>query len=160
MVELHRAPAKAPATHSNGSSWLTRPRFRLQRKRTTQRIQTEQGIRPRNQRHFRNRHARNQIPAHHVAKGLIHPDPVHVDGKSLWGPQQRGGRIAPKVDVRLYRVTLRFIDVHTAKAPIDQVRKIESSRALEILHRQRLHRSRYLVERQFHARQRSDPHDV
>ena len=77
--------------------------FGLQGQRSAERVQPEQRVRARHQRHFRNGDSRDEVPAHHVAERLIEPDSVHVDRDALRRAEQRRGGVAAIVRRRAGR---------------------------------------------------------
>src|SRR5215471_6683828 len=88
------------------------------RHRSAQSIHSEQRIRSRYECNVRDGNPGNQVPAHHVAEGLVLPYAVQIHGDTLGRSEQRRGGIATIINVRLEGVPLILIDVHATQTPV------------------------------------------
>src|SRR5690606_27597937 len=109
------------------------------RQRATERVQTEHGLRARDQLHGADGRQGNQVPIDRVAEGLVDAYAVLVHSKSLRQPEERRCRESAKVEVRLQRIVLRMIDVDAREVTIQVVGEIQRLRALELAGRRSLY---------------------
>ena len=126
----------------------------LHRQRPTQGVEAKQRIRAGHQGHRRNRAARNQVPAHHVAEGLVHAHAVHVHRQALRRAQQRRGGVAPVAHIHLKRIALRFVDMHAAEAAVHELAQLQRAAARDVGAGGALHRRGDFVARLADAGQR------
>ena len=152
--ELDRAPRVAAVDRLDAGAGIAASVLRADRERAAQRVEPEERIRSRHQRDLRDRHSRNQIPAHDVAERLVQPHAVHIDREPLLRAEQRRRGVAAVVDVGLKRVALHFVHVHAGEAPVQEVGEVERAAGLDVAPDRRLNRRGNVGEEKVYSRQR------
>ena len=114
VLELYCAPAIAAAADPYGGAGLAAAILGLHGDGSAQGVQAVQRVGSGHQRHLCDGDAGNQVPAHHIAEGLVLSHPIHIHGDALRRAQQRRRRVAAVVHVRLEWVFLVLVDVYAA----------------------------------------------
>ncbi len=160
MFELARPAPETAAADLERRARVAAAILGIDRYRAAQRIESEQGIRPRHQRDLRNRDLGNQIPGNDIAEGLVLPDPVHINRNALRRAQQRRSGVAAVVHIGLVWILLVLIDVDAAQPLIQQIGEIQRAGLLQVARARGLHRRRDLIDRQIGSGKRSSRHHV
>ena len=92
----------------------------------------EQRVAARHQRDRGDGRLGHQVPAHHVAEGLVQAHAVHVDRQALRAAQQRRRAVAAVVHVGLEGVVLHLVDVHAAQAAVHEAAEVDGVAALDL----------------------------
>ena len=153
VLELHRTPPVGAGTGLHRGAGVGASFFGLDGQGAAQGVEAEQGVGARHHVHRGDRRAGNQVPAHHVAKRLVDANPVKVHRQALGRAQQRRGRVAPVVHIRLEGVVLGFVDMHTVQAPIHEGRNIQRHAVVDVPGGEGLDRCRDVADRLFEPRQ-------
>jgi hypothetical protein len=94
-------------------------------------VQAEQRVRSGHQVDAGDGVARQQIPVHGIAEGLIEPHAVLVHGKTLRKAKQRRAREPAKLKIGLKRIRRRFVDVDAWNSEIHLLADGDPSGSLE-----------------------------
>ena len=154
MLELHGPAHITAVDRADRGAGVGAAILGLNRERAAQRVEAEQRIRTRHQRGRSDRHARNEIPAHHIAKRLIQPHAIHVDRQTLRRPEQWGRRVAAIVHIRLKRIPLHLVDEHAIEASIEKIRQVQRAARVDVRAAGRLDGSGNLLEPEVQPRKR------
>ena len=123
--------------------------------RSAQRVQPEQRIRSRDQRHLGDGVLGNQIPAHHVAERLILPHAVNIDRNPFRRAEQRRRRVAAEIHVGLKGIARHFVDVNAVQlARFMKIAQIERAAVFDIGRRRGLNGRCDLVNLEIRSGQR------
>ena len=160
MLDLHGAARVAAQRGLQGRPCIRGAILGLHRQGAPQRIEAKQRIGARHQGHGRNRGARNQVPAHHIAKRLVHTHAIHVHRQALGRAQQRRRRVAAVIHIHLEGIALHLVDVDAAQAAIHEVTQLQRAAALDVPAPGHLYRRGDLVARLAQARQRGAANDL
>ena len=95
------------------------------RQSTTKRIGAKQRIGARHQKHRTNSRFGNQRPVDGIAKRLVHPHRILINGNALRQTKQRRTNIATILHIALQRIALRFIDEHASHVATQEIRQIQ-----------------------------------
>ena len=118
-LDVGDRPAVGAAFDFDSVLRMAEPVLHLHDHRAAQGIQSIQGVRAAEQAEACDRIHGHEVPVHGVAQGFVEPHTVLVDRQTHGQAQQRRGGIAPIVEVRLQRIALGGVDMHTAEAPAE-----------------------------------------